>query len=157
MGSVCALVPLLPMDLRHLCIMRNVRCRGRERRVQRASEWPSTPALTLVDKTWSSRYSSEVLAIQRFVETLGMATGMNEQDLENGVATSSIEEVDYEHLIEDYSHLAPPSEGELLRGHVVKVTLEELIVDVGLKLEGLVPIDQVRQPDGTVSFKAGDP
>ena len=31
-------------------------------------------------------------------------------------------EEDYEHLIEDYSHLAPPSEGELLQGHVVKVT-----------------------------------
>jgi hypothetical protein len=28
---------------------------------------------------------------------------------------------DYAHLIEDYSHLAPPSEGELLLGHVVKV------------------------------------
>jgi len=82
---------------------------------------------------------------------------MSEQDLESGFGTSSTEEVDYEHLIEDYSHLAPPSEGELLRGHVVKVTPQELIVDVGLKLEGLVPISQVRQPDGTISFKAGDP
>jgi small subunit ribosomal protein S1 len=66
-------------------------------------------------------------------------------------------EEDYEHLIEDYSHLAPPSEGELLQGHVVKVTPQEVIVDFGYKLEGLVPIEQVRQPDGTVPFKAGDP
>jgi small subunit ribosomal protein S1 len=66
-------------------------------------------------------------------------------------------EEDYEHLIEDYSHLAPPSEGELLQGHVVKVTPQEIIVDFGYKLEGLVPIEQVRQPDGTVVFKAGDP
>ena len=66
-------------------------------------------------------------------------------------------EEDYEHLIEDYSHLAPPSEGELLQGHVVKVTPQELIVDFGYKLEGLVPIEQVRQPDGTVPFKATDP
>ncbi|HEV2198722.1 MAG TPA: 30S ribosomal protein S1 [Bryobacteraceae bacterium] len=65
-------------------------------------------------------------------------------------------EDDYEHLIEDYSHLAPPSEGEVLEGRVVKVTPQEVIVDVGLKLEGLVPIDQVRQPDGTVTVKAGD-
>ena len=35
---------------------------------------------------------------------------------------------DYEHLIEDYSHLAPPSEGELLQGHVVKAGQQELIV-----------------------------
>ncbi len=46
------------------------------------------------------------------------------------------DEEDYEHLIEDYSHLAPPSEGEVLQGHVVKVTHTEAIVDVGLKLEG---------------------
>jgi len=65
-------------------------------------------------------------------------------------------EEDYEHLIEDYSHLAPPTEGELLQGHVVKVTPLEVIVDFGYKLEGLVPIEQVRQPDGTVLFKVGD-
>jgi small subunit ribosomal protein S1 len=65
-------------------------------------------------------------------------------------------EEDYEHLIEDYSHLAPPSEGELLQGHVVKVTPQEIIVDFGHKMEGLVPIEQVRQPDGTVPFRAGD-
>ncbi len=63
---------------------------------------------------------------------------------------------DYEHLLEDYGHLAPPSEGEVLHGHVVKVTPHEAIVDVGLKLEGLVPIEQLRQPDGSISVKAGD-
>src|SRR5258707_6726859 len=65
-------------------------------------------------------------------------------------------EEDYAHLIEDYSHLAPPSEGELLQGHVVKVTPQEVIVDFGYKLEGLVPIEQFRQPDGSVLVKSGD-
>src|SRR5580692_1547329 len=65
-------------------------------------------------------------------------------------------EEDYEHLIEDYSHLAPPTEGELLQGHVVKVTPTEIIVDFGYKLEGVVPIEQVRQLDGTVTVKQGD-
>src|SRR6478672_6454750 len=82
-----------------------------------------------------------------------MANGTDERDLEVGFP----EEADLEHLIEDYSHLAPPSEGELLQGHVVKVTPAEVIVDVGYKLEGIVPIEQVRQPDGSVAFKAGDP
>jgi small subunit ribosomal protein S1 len=66
-------------------------------------------------------------------------------------------EEDYAHLIEDYSHLAPPLEGELLQGHVVKVNPHEVIVDFGYKLEGLVPIDEVKQPDGTIPFKPGDP
>src|SRR6202171_1759912 len=65
-------------------------------------------------------------------------------------------EEDYAHLIEDYSHLAPPSEGELLSGHVVKVTPTEVIVDFGYKLEGIVPIEQLRQPDGSIAYKAGD-
>jgi small subunit ribosomal protein S1 len=66
-------------------------------------------------------------------------------------------EEDYAHLIEDYSHLAPPSEGELLQGRVVKVTPHEVIVDFGYKLEGLVPLEQVRRSDGSIPFKAGDP
>jgi small subunit ribosomal protein S1 len=65
-------------------------------------------------------------------------------------------EEDYAHLIEDYSHLAPPSEGELMQGHVVKITPQEVIVDFGYKLEGLVPIDQVKQPDGSIPFQVGD-
>src|SRR5580765_3882300 len=81
-----------------------------------------------------------------------MENGADERDLEVGFPA----EDDLEHLIEDYSHLAPPSEGELLAGHVVKVTPAEVIVDVGYKLEGVVPIDQVRQADGSVAFKAGD-
>ncbi len=81
-----------------------------------------------------------------------MASGTNERDDLN----VTVDE-DYEHLIEDYSHLAPPSEGELLQGHVVKVGLQEVIVDFGYKLEGVVPLDQVRLPDGSIPFKAGDP
>ena len=67
------------------------------------------------------------------------------------------EDADYEHLIEDYGHLAPPAEGELLTGHVVKVTPKEVIVDFGYKLEGIVPIEQVTAPDGSVTIKSGDP
>ena len=81
-----------------------------------------------------------------------MANGTDERDLEVGFPG----EEDLEHLIEDYSHLAPPSEGELLQGHVVKVTPTEVIVDFGYKLEGVVPIEQLRQPDGSVTVKAGD-
>jgi len=81
-----------------------------------------------------------------------MASSANERDFDVNFPG----EEDLEHLIEDYSHLAPPSEGELLQGHVVKVTPQEVIVDVGYKLEGVVPIEQLRQPDGTVLVKAGD-
>src|SRR5579862_4125481 len=87
-----------------------------------------------------------------------MANGTEDRDLEvdRDQEVGFPAEDDLEHLIEDYSHLAPPSEGELLPGHVIKVTSTEVYVDVGYKLEGVVPIEQLRQPDGSVTFKAGD-
>jgi small subunit ribosomal protein S1 len=63
---------------------------------------------------------------------------------------------DYGHLIDDYSHFAPPSEGEILEGHVLKVTEKDVIVDFGYKSEGLVPIEQFVQPDGQVLVQRGD-
>ena len=68
----------------------------------------------------------------------------------------SADEVDYEQLLDDYSHLAPPHDGELLQGHVLKVTGKEVIVDFGYKSEGLVPIEEFTQPDGTVTVHPGD-
>src|SRR5258706_1512136 len=81
-----------------------------------------------------------------------MASSADEKDLEVGFPADD----DYEHLLEDFGHLAPPHEGELLEGHVVAVTAKEVIVDFGYKLEGVVPIEQLRQPDGTVSVNRGD-
>ncbi len=66
------------------------------------------------------------------------------------------EMLDYEQLIDDYSHFAPPVEGEILQGHVLKVTDQEVIVDVGYKSEGLVPIQQFMEPDGSVQVRPGD-
>jgi small subunit ribosomal protein S1 len=63
---------------------------------------------------------------------------------------------DYEQLIDDYGHFAPPAEGEVLQGHVLKVNQNEVIVDFGYKSEGLVPIAQFAQPDGSVPVHPGD-
>jgi len=65
-------------------------------------------------------------------------------------------EESYEDLLEDYSHFAPPAEGEILQGRVLEVTDKEVIVDFGYKSEGLVPIEQFRQPDGQVLVHVGD-
>src|SRR5213594_3826014 len=65
-------------------------------------------------------------------------------------------EEDYEHLLEDYSHFAPPAEGEVLQGTVLKVNAKEVIVDFGYKSEGLVPIEQFLGPGGEVRVQPGD-
>ncbi|MBI3208893.1 MAG: 30S ribosomal protein S1 [Candidatus Solibacter usitatus] len=63
---------------------------------------------------------------------------------------------DYEHLLDEYSHLAPPADGELLSGHVLKVTDKDVIVDFGYKSEGIIPLEEFQQPDGTCGVKRGD-
>src|SRR5438128_1877215 len=63
---------------------------------------------------------------------------------------------DYEHLLEDYSHFAPPAEGEILQGTVLKVNAKEVIVDFGYKSEGLVPIEQFLGEGGEVRVRPGD-
>lgn len=82
-----------------------------------------------------------------------MASRADEQNLNRPV---SAEETDYEQLIEDYTHFAPPHEGELLEGRVVKRHETDVIVDFGYKSEGLVPIEQFMLPDGTVHVQVGD-
>jgi small subunit ribosomal protein S1 len=82
-----------------------------------------------------------------------MASRADEQNLNPPV---SADEADYEQLIDDYSHFAPPHEGELLQGRVVKVHPTDVIVDFGYKSEGLVPIEQFMLPDGTIPVQVGD-
>ena len=82
-----------------------------------------------------------------------MASNEDDQPLES---QGPIAEKDYAQLLDEYSHLAPPADGELLRGHVLKITDKEVIVDFGYKSEGLVPLEQVQLPDGTIPYSAGD-
>ena len=81
-----------------------------------------------------------------------MASKADEQNLNPPVS----DETDYEQLIDDYTHFAPPHDGELLQGRVVKLHDKDVIVDFGYKSEGLVPIEQFAQPDGSIHVQVGD-
>jgi small subunit ribosomal protein S1 len=63
----------------------------------------------------------------------------------------------YENLLDDYSHFAPPAADEVLQGKVVGITAKDVIVDFGYKSEGLVPIEQFQGPGGDVTVQPGDP
>ncbi len=81
----------------------------------------------------------------------------NIEDLTPGnPAPNEFNPEDYEHLLEDYSHFAPPAEGEVLPGHVLKITSKEVIIDFGYKSEGLVPIAEFLLPDGSITVQPGD-
>ena len=46
--------------------------------------------------------------------------------------------------------------GETLQGTVVSVTPDSVFVDIGRKMDGLIPVEQFRQPDGELSIHVGD-
>src|SRR5213075_3137803 len=48
------------------------------------------------------------------------------------------------------------TEGEIVTGRVLKVTPSDVVVDVGAKSEGLLPVNEVTSSDGTVKVKRGD-
>ena len=60
----------------------------------------------------------------------------------------------YEHLLEDYSHFAPPAADEVLQGTVLGITAKDVIIDFGYKSEGIVPIEQFQSPSGEVTVQA---
>jgi small subunit ribosomal protein S1 len=62
----------------------------------------------------------------------------------------------YEELLEDYSHFAPPAADEVLQGTVIGITGKDVIIDFGYKSEGLVPIDQFQNPSGQLTVQLGD-
>jgi len=62
----------------------------------------------------------------------------------------------YEHLLEDYSHFAPPAADEVLQGTVLGIKAKDVIIDFGYKSEGIVPIEQFQSSTGEVTVKVGD-
>src|SRR5512139_2977855 len=48
------------------------------------------------------------------------------------------------------------SEGEVIRGKVIAISGGGVIVDVGFKSEGIIPLEQFMNDRGQVTVKAGD-
>ena len=63
---------------------------------------------------------------------------------------------DYQHLLEDYSHLAPPARHEVLEGKVLKISGHDVFIDVGYKSDGIAPIEHFTDPTGAVNVRPGD-
>src|SRR5258708_1049816 len=52
--------------------------------------------------------------------------------------------------------MASFNEGDIIRGRVIKITSTEVMIDIGYKSEGLLPVNEVTGYDGKVKVKPGD-
>jgi small subunit ribosomal protein S1 len=69
---------------------------------------------------------------------------------------TSVDPDEYQHLLEDYSHLAPPSRHEILEGRVLKISAAGVFIDVGYKSDGVAPLAQFADSMGAIAVQPGD-
>ena len=65
------------------------------------------------------------------------------------------EEENYESLLDQYG-ARKFAEGEVMKGTVLKITDTDVIVDIGYKSEGVIPVAQFIDPNGNVTIKIGE-
>jgi small subunit ribosomal protein S1 len=99
---------------------------------------------TAENETYSTENSDLILA-----ETQEEAAGdLMEDDAE------SDEKNEFMELYEE--SLRSIQEGEVVKGEIVQVEKEYVLVDIGYKSEGQIPISQFIDPEGNLTCKAGD-
>ena len=70
---------------------------------------------------------------------------------------NDLENLGMDELLEVYQRkMATFSEGDIVRGKVLKVTPGEVVVDIGYKSEGILPVSEVTDYNGVVGVKAGE-
>ena len=72
-------------------------------------------------------------------------------------AEAPIDTEEYERLLDMYDvSFKNFAEGEVVKGVVLQVSESEVIVDVGYKSEGIIPIEEFRDENGQLAVKRGD-
>ncbi len=70
--------------------------------------------------------------------------------------STTVDGADYQAFLDDYSSHFATDNREVLHGHVLSVSEKEVIVDIGRKIEGLVPASQFPFIDDKPAVKRGD-
>ena len=81
----------------------------------------------------------------------------NNRNSPEGTSERELESAGMEDLLRIYDEkMSEFAEGDIVRGRVIKVRGGEVVVDIGYKSEGLVPIGEVTSYAGQIEVKQGD-
>ena len=121
---------------------------------QPSSESTSTPetvvvAATTDADTTTSEPQSEATTEPKIEEAADVADHFDNVDFSAALEAFEREQAAEAAAVEAYGD-------KIVAGTVVKQTEKHLVVDVGLKSEGMVPLEQVQDHTGAVKFVAGD-
>jgi small subunit ribosomal protein S1 len=105
----------------------------------------------------------EIEKTQRPVSPIGSSKSVAEapapagRDEEPRESAGAMDDAEYERLLDMYDvSFKNFAEGEVVKGIVLQVSESEVIVDVGYKSEGIIPVDEFRDETGKLSIKVGD-
>src|SRR5207244_112907 len=71
--------------------------------------------------------------------------------------TNDLENLGMDALLDIYEKkMAHFNEGDIVRGRVLKITPSEVVIDIGYKSEGVLPVGEVTDYKGEIRVKAGD-
>ena len=80
--------------------------------------------------------------------------GGDEENPESPDGDSSKKEASIEEMYEE--SLRQIQEGELIKGEIIKIDEENVLIDIGYKSEGVIRINEFQNSDGKVTAKPGD-
>ena len=86
----------------------------------------------------------------------GISASADDLDYDADDFAAALASFDREQAAEKDAAQSLTAEEAVVTGTVVKITDKHVVIDIGLKSEGLIPIEQVLNPDGTPKFQAGD-
>jgi small subunit ribosomal protein S1 len=89
--------------------------------------------------------------------SLSASTSESEQDYDDSDFAAALAHFDREQAVESATAQSLTAEEVVVTGTVVKITDKHAVIDIGLKSEGLLPLDQIVNPDGTYKFQPGEP
>jgi small subunit ribosomal protein S1 len=88
--------------------------------------------------------------------SLSATTEEPEQDYDDSDFAAALASFDREQAVESAVAQNLTAEEVIVTGTVVKITDKHVVVDIGLKSEGLLPLDQVLDLNGVSKFNPGD-
>jgi small subunit ribosomal protein S1 len=112
---------------------------------------PTATDLSHYEQTPSEKPDSGSLA-----PSLSATTEEPEQDYDDSDFAAALASFDREQAVESAVAQNLTAEEVIVTGTVVKITDKHVVVDIGLKSEGLLPLDQVLDLNGVSKFNPGD-
>ena len=91
---------------------------------------------------------------QPTTEGANVVEGVNEMHDELLLDEELLDEENFEKIFEE--SLKPIQDGEVVTGRVLQITPDYVVIDVGYKSEGQIPIYEFNDIDGNLTVKAGD-